>query len=219
MTKRYAKVSGHYAGAFTRAAAFVVDWFFIITVYGILLGVLQYFSATLFGRDINFTEGNLLWLAGFAAWAFLYLAGSLAVSGRTLGKLVMGLRVVTRAGEPLGVGRASARVLALPLSFVTFGLGFLGILLGRERRALHDVISGCAVVYDWGDRPAELPAPMTQWLERRGVPVLVDGNEPDRLPADLVDGTDAAGPHASSGRGSGCAAFRGNRLGAQRARR
>lgn len=45
------------------------------------------------------------------------------------------------------------------------------MILGRERRALHDVIAGSAVVYDWGDRPAQLPAPLTRWLERRGVAV------------------------------------------------
>ena len=31
------------------------------------------------------------------------------------------------------------------------------------------MIAGTAVVYDWGDRPAKLPAPMTRWLERQGI--------------------------------------------------
>jgi hypothetical protein len=38
-----------------------------------------------------------------------------------------------------------------------------------ERRALHDVLAGSAVVYDWGDRPAEMPAPITRWFARHGV--------------------------------------------------
>jgi hypothetical protein len=40
---------------------------------------------------------------------------------------------------------------------------------GLERRALHDVLAGSAVVYDWGDRPAEMPAPITRWFARHGV--------------------------------------------------
>lgn len=188
MTTQHGQVSGHYAGIFTRCGAFVIDWFFLITVYGIMLGAAQYFSTTLFEYDIDYTEGSLVWLVGFFAWAFLYLAGSLTVTGRTVGKLLLGLKVVTRDGRPLTVGRASTRVIAMPLSFLPLGLGLIGILLGRERRALHDVIARTAVVYDWGDRPAEMPAPMTKWLENKGVGVAPQGAEAggERAEADLT---------------------------------
>jgi uncharacterized RDD family membrane protein YckC len=36
------------------------------------------------------------------------------------------------------------------------GLGFIGILLGRNRRALHDVIAGTVVIYSWDARAARL---------------------------------------------------------------
>ena len=48
------------------------------------------------------------------------------------------------------------RSLAFPLSILLFGLGFLGILIGRQHRALHDVIAGTAVVYSWDARAARL---------------------------------------------------------------
>jgi uncharacterized RDD family membrane protein YckC len=48
------------------------------------------------------------------------------------------------------------RTLAFPLSFLLLGLGFLGILLRRDRRALHDVIAGTTVVYAWDAREARL---------------------------------------------------------------
>ncbi len=48
------------------------------------------------------------------------------------------------------------RVLALPLSFLLFGLGFLLILLRRDRRALHDLIARTAIVYAWDARAARL---------------------------------------------------------------
>jgi uncharacterized RDD family membrane protein YckC len=78
--------------------------------------------------------------------------------------LLTGIKVVTRQGQPLSPVAALVRVLAFPLSFLLFGLGFVGIVVGRERRALHDVIARSAVVYDWGDRPAELPGPLTRWI-------------------------------------------------------
>jgi uncharacterized RDD family membrane protein YckC len=47
------------------------------------------------------------------------------------------------------------RTLGLPLSFLLLGLGFAGILLGGQCRALHDVIAGTAVVYSWDARAAQ----------------------------------------------------------------
>ena len=46
--------------------------------------------------------------------------------------------------------------LVFPLSFLLFGLGFLGILVQREHRALHDLIAGTAVIYSWDARAAHL---------------------------------------------------------------
>jgi uncharacterized RDD family membrane protein YckC len=43
-----------------------------------------------------------------------------------------------------------------PLSFLLCGLGFLGILVQREHRALHDLIAGTAVVDAWDARAARL---------------------------------------------------------------
>jgi uncharacterized RDD family membrane protein YckC len=49
------------------------------------------------------------------------------------------------------------------LSIVVFGLGFIGILVQRERRALHDLLAGTAVIYSWDARAARL-----RWLARQG---------------------------------------------------
>lgn len=179
MTTSSGRVSGHYAGAFTRLAAAVIDWFIIIGVYGIILGGAQFLLDVFVRSDANVGDGDpLLRLIGLLVWAFVYLSAGLVITGRTLGKTLLGLKVVTRDGAPVGARGSVIRVLALPLSFLVFGLGFLGIVLGRERRALHDVIAGTAVVYDWGDRPAEMPAPLSRWLERRGVAVAAEPGEP-----------------------------------------
>jgi uncharacterized RDD family membrane protein YckC len=55
-----------------------------------------------------------------------------------------------------GPRRATIRTLAFPLSFLLRGLGFTGIFLQRNRRALHDMIAGTAVVYTWDARAARL---------------------------------------------------------------
>jgi uncharacterized RDD family membrane protein YckC len=45
---------------------------------------------------------------------------------------------------------------AVTVSFLLFGLGFVGIVVQRERRALYDLIAGTAVVYAWDARAARL---------------------------------------------------------------
>ncbi len=57
---------------------------------------------------------------------------------------------------PSARGAACVRALVFPLSFLFFGLGFLGILVQREHRALHDLLAGTAVVYAWDARAARL---------------------------------------------------------------
>ena len=52
--------------------------------------------------------------------------------------------------------RAVVRILALPLSFLLFGLGFAGIVFQRQNRALHDFIAGTVVVYSWDARAARI---------------------------------------------------------------
>jgi uncharacterized RDD family membrane protein YckC len=84
---------------------------------------------------------------------------------------IVGLRIVSRAGEPLSGRRAFLRVLTLPLSLVLLGLGLLGIVFDRERRALHDLIAGSTVVYDWGDRMATMPTPLARWLAQHAAPI------------------------------------------------
>jgi uncharacterized RDD family membrane protein YckC len=69
---------------------------------------------------------------------------------------LFGVRVVRDDGTDASGRRAVVRTLALPLSFLLLGLGFVGILLGGRRRALHDVIAGTAVIYSWDARAARL---------------------------------------------------------------
>ena len=69
-------------------------------------------------------------------------------------------------GDPITPGRAAIRTIVYPFSFI-LGLGLIPIVVGKQRRALHDFAARDHVLYDWGDRPVELPAPLTAWVRRR----------------------------------------------------
>lgn len=63
-------------------------------------------------------------------------------------------RIVRAVGTVLESWRGVVRALVFPLSFLLCGLGFLGILVPHEHRALHDLIAGTAVIYAWDARAA-----------------------------------------------------------------
>ena len=149
-------LQGHYAGIVTRLVAFAVDVFVVLLAFSVGAHLLEFLVNALFGTSFQLSEHPIISDIALAVWAFLYCAYPLAMTGRTLGMALLGLRVVGRDGSPLGGRRAVIRVLVFPLSFLFLCFGFVLILLKRDRRALHDLIAGTAVVYGWDARAARL---------------------------------------------------------------
>ena len=160
-------VSGQYAGPLGRLLAFGLDAalmfaLFALGVAGIdlLLGV--FFDTTLAGR------GDTLWsVVAVVAWAFLYVTTTTVLTGRTPGKGIVELRVVTAAGLTVTPGRVLLRTAMIPVAVIPLGLGLVPIVVSRTRRGLQDLVAGTAVVYDWGDRPATMPGPVSSFLAAR----------------------------------------------------
>ena len=148
-------LAGHYAGPVTRLAAYAIDAFGSVASYGLLLSLIA-FVWQLVGRESLAlpADNSSLWLIGLGVWVFVYFAGAWALAAKTPGMAVLGLRVVARDGSPLRPRQAAVRALTFPLGALLLGLGYIGILVGRERRALHDVLAGTTVVYDWDARAA-----------------------------------------------------------------
>jgi uncharacterized RDD family membrane protein YckC len=147
---------GHYAGAVSRLLAYGIDLAASSAMFAIALAAVSYVAAILTGKQISWNRQDIAVAVIFVIWQFLYFGYSWAASGRTFGMAVLGVQVVRADGNILDSWRGALRSLAFPLSFLLFGLGFLGILVQRERRALHDLIAGSAVVYAWDARAARL---------------------------------------------------------------
>jgi uncharacterized RDD family membrane protein YckC len=160
-------VSGHYAGPVTRGAALAADVFAAVASAGLLGSVTLYLLSILTGGDLTFGSGGWIVQTLGAAWFVVWFWIPVALFGRTVAMAAAGLAVVSRSGETTSFRSAFLRALVLPLSLGFFGLGLIGVLVGRERRALHDVVAGTVVVYDWGERDAERPATIRELLTAR----------------------------------------------------
>ncbi len=147
---------GHYAGSVSRFLAFVIDAAVSSGLFALGLAATSFAVQVVTGNSVSWNRSNIVVAIIFAGWEFFYFGYSWAASGKTFGMAVLGVRVVRADGAIADPWRGAVRALAFPLSFLFFGLGFLGILVQRERRALHDLIAGTAVVYAWDARAARL---------------------------------------------------------------
>jgi uncharacterized RDD family membrane protein YckC len=151
------KLIGHYAGPVTRLVSYAIDAFLVSALFSIVSAGFIWLAELVTGNsydasDVGSVVGGIL----FLVWIFLYFWAPMAAWGRTLGMAIMGLELVRRDGDRAGAGRVAIRVVTFPLSLLFLGLGFIGILIGREHRALHDVFADTTIVYAWDARAARL---------------------------------------------------------------
>jgi uncharacterized RDD family membrane protein YckC len=154
MTEQHLR--GHHAGFASRFFAFLIDCVVSIAVFELTLGAASFAASVLTGQSIHWSRGNLWVVIAFFGWEFLYYAYYWTASGKTPGMILLGIQVVGQDGSRAGTRRGLVRTLAFPLSFILLGLGFVSILFEHDRRALHDLIAGTAVIYSWDARDARL---------------------------------------------------------------
>jgi uncharacterized RDD family membrane protein YckC len=162
------------AGFWRRSVALYLDWI-ILAIFGCLLGI--------FLSDFFMRMGGWERFIGFAI-ALLYFVplNSRMGGGRTIGKRALGIRVVSKSGEPPGVGRSFIRSFVLLLPFfvngapvpmrlvqsgwgilfaeIVFGLGaailYLIVFNAKTRQSLHDLVVRSYVVRT-GSEAADKP--------------------------------------------------------------
>lgn len=134
------------AGFVTRLIAFLVD-LLIVTAVGATLTVVAQFI----GRSFGMPPWMLRWLAGFTALAsFLFMIGYASLltvmGGQTIGKRIMGVRVVRLDGAQVELWPAARRLIGCILA-IPFFWGYLIVLVDNRRQAFQDKLAGTVVIY------------------------------------------------------------------------
>ena len=129
-------------GFWPRVGAYILDQ--------LILGAAGYL---IFGAPPNATTfPEIIHLMGARmGYSFListiYYVGLNGYFGATLGKMVIGARIVRADGSKIGFGIAFLRMLATIVSSLTLGIGYLMVAFREDKRALHDLIVGTRVIY------------------------------------------------------------------------
>jgi uncharacterized RDD family membrane protein YckC len=157
----HAKLRGQQAGAagiqwggYTRRSlAFLVD-LIIVALFSLLLCYLTNVALRV-GVALNQRRFSLRDFATFSslcswgalflyAWYFTLFHG---IAGKTVGKWLLGLRVVGSNQTPITYRQALVRWIGYSLSGF-LGLGFMWIMISRERRGWHDYLARTWVIRD-----------------------------------------------------------------------
>jgi uncharacterized RDD family membrane protein YckC len=136
-------------GLVTRALAAAID----LALIGLALSIGSGLLASIVPAATGGSDGLSLWGALALGAVGFVIGGSLFVAfwalvGQTPGMRLLSIHLDVNGSREIGLRRAIRRLLAIPLSLLPAGLGFLAILLSPERRAWHDRIAGTTVVYD-----------------------------------------------------------------------
>ena len=157
-------LKGFYAGFVSRFLAFVIDVIvisvFMLIFHASVAVVLSFFNinvGVLLESGNSFVKTatavfiifNLLF--SVFVWVF-YFVGAWTLVGQTVGKRVLGLKVVSLDGSLPVFKQALVRYAGYWLSALPFFLGFLWVLADDERRSWHDKIAHTCVIYSWDAR-------------------------------------------------------------------
>ena len=134
------KVSENPPGFLKRIAAITYDLFLLLPVWFIAISIGMAISWLFTGDFSSFTKNNLGFIYMELA-TFLFFGWFWTHGGQTLGMRAWRLKVVKEDGGQLQWSQALVRYLYAQLSWLLLGIGFLMILIDRNKLALHDKLS------------------------------------------------------------------------------
>jgi len=146
-------LQGRSAGFVTRLFAYLADLAVIAGLMAVSgwLAVLADTVIESIGLDPRVDLATIyLFMIPFLIGSYYVLFWSL--TGRTIGKWFMGLKVVGRDGRPPSIGRSIVRLFGYALSALALWTGYLWIIIDDERQGWHDHLAKTWVIYDYERR-------------------------------------------------------------------
>lgn len=171
MAQRNVGLMGQYAGFVTRMVAIIIDILIVIVSVLVItasislpinffLGV-NIQSCTVAGAGSSLLH-DWVWLRDLLCGAFNVISVTVAIltgpiyfiflataGGQTVGKYVMGVRVVRLDGKPMTYVGSALRWFGYLASLLPLGMGFFWVVIDDRRRGFHDKIAGTCVLYSW----------------------------------------------------------------------
>jgi len=191
-----------FAGFWRRLVAYLIDSTIITIVFFVLFMIAM--MAFLFG---SMSGNSSEWLADLMdptkaslilifTWIF-YVAMTIAyftyfhgTTGRTPGKMLLGLQVLSADGTPISFGIAFLRAVGYLVSGALFNIGFIWAAFDKRKQGWHDKIADTVVIIkeqenqsagiSISDQPAVLPEQQNYGGQAGAFKGQI--NQPDKMP-------------------------------------
>lgn len=134
-----------YAGIGRRWVAVFIDGIIFAVINGILSAAIG--AATVSGADTG-SAAVVSILVGFLSFVvpMLYEIYFIGTKGATLGKMAMGIKVISTNNQPVSMQQSIGRYFAKFLSALILMIGYIMAFFNDENRTLHDGMSETRVV-------------------------------------------------------------------------
>ena len=145
------------AGLATRLVAAGIDLGLLFLAYSLASGMLASIISYSAGQHLSLAAAIVLGGLGFFAAGAVF-STFWALVGQTPGMRFLSIRLTYHGSRDITLKVAVRRFLAVIVSVIPLGLGFLAVLRDPSRRAWHDRWTGTEVVYDAAQRSAPFSA-------------------------------------------------------------
>jgi len=129
------------AGFNERFLAYLIDTlpFVFLNYYTLTLAIKNGFIT--YSSSIE-TKWKIIWSIIFIIYETIFTSGG----RRTIGKKILGLKVISKDGNNLSLSKAFIRAIGYFISSFTFNIGYLLALTNSKRISLHDFLASSLVV-------------------------------------------------------------------------
>jgi uncharacterized RDD family membrane protein YckC len=147
-----------FAGFWRRLVAYLIDNTIICIIFFVLflIGVMAFFIGAASGEEsgwiADLADPTRISAAMIFIWVFFllltiaYFTYFHGATGRTPGKMLLGLQVIGEDGTPIGFGAAFLRAVGYLVSGVILNLGFIWAAFDKRKQGWHDKIAGTVVI-------------------------------------------------------------------------
>lgn len=147
------------AGLSSRVFAFMVDLLIMMTLMLCWFMLLALPTPLSLVPDLGKT---LTYLAIFLITFGYHMFQEWLWNGRTVGKSLLGIRVVRNNGQAIGFWESLGRNLMRVLDILFSGIGLLCMLCNKSEKRFGDYVAGTVVISDQpGSKPAKVKKPVT----------------------------------------------------------
>ena len=193
-TPEFVSIQFQIAGLGSRSAAFIIDQLLLMT-FNILSIVILFFVLDGMSKMEFIFIGNSLPIAITIIALFIinwgyFFAFEFFSGGRTLGKKLMGIRVIQENGHSITLLSSFIRNLiriidSLPTAYF---LGIIMIFFHSKHKRLGDLVAGTIVVHERKTKRKKKLSPLENEIERRGL------SKDELTIDDWTDARDTSGP-------------------------